>query len=274
MNASAAPPLPRLLLLEDDPVSAAFLASALEALPARVDVAGSLAEARRRADGCDLWLFDAHLPDGDGASLLAELRACGLRTPALAHTAETRREPLDALIAAGFDAVLLKPLSVAALQAGVRRALGDPDGSTPAGMPPETPIEASLEPPLEPPARRIDGVGVDAKLPVWDDAVALRALNGSRTHVAAMRGLFVQELPTAVGCVTAGARLGDVAAIRTELHRLQASCGFVGAARMAAAVDALRARPGDGEALARFEAAVQDTLAASPALSDDIASSV
>lgn len=272
MNASAAPPLPRLLLLEDDPVSAAFLASALEALPARVDVAASLAEARRRADGCDLWLFDAHLPDGDGASLLAELRACGLRTPALAHTAETRREPLDALIAAGFDAVLLKPLSVAALQAGVRRALGDPDGSTPAGMPPETPIEASLEPPLEPPACRIAGVG--AKLPVWDDAVALRALNGSRAHVAAMRGLFLQELPTAAGCVIAGARLGDVAAIRAELHRLQASCGFVGAARMAAAVDALRARPGDGEALARFEAAVQDTLAASPALSDDTASSV
>ncbi|MBW8849805.1 MAG: response regulator [Xanthomonadales bacterium] len=266
------------MLLEDDPVSAAFLASALEALPARVDVAGSLAEARRRADGCDLWLFDAHLPDGDGASLLAELRACGLRTPALAHTAETRREPLDALIAAGFDAVLLKPLSVAALQAGVRRALGDPDGSTPAGMPPETPIEASLEPPLEaplePPARRIAGVGVGAKLPVWDDAVALRALNGSRAHVAAMRGLFLQELPTAAGCVIADARLGDVAAIRAQLHRLQASCGFVGAARMAAAVDALRARPGDGEALARFEAAVQDTLAASPALSDDIASSV
>lgn len=260
MNASAAPPLPRLLLLEDDPVSAAFLASALEALPARVDVAASLAEARRRADGCDLWLFDAHLPDGDGASLLAELRARGLRTPALAHTAEARREPLDALIAAGFDEVLLKPLSVAALQACVRRALGDPDGSAPIGMPREAPVCGIA--------------GIDAKFPVWNDDVALRALNGSPAHVAAMRGLFLQELPTAAGCVIAGARLGDVAAIRAELHRLQASCGFVGAARMAAAVDALRARPGDGEALARFEAAVQDTLAASPALSDDIASSV
>lgn len=260
MNASAAPPLPRLLLLEDDPVSAAFLASALEALPARVDVAASLAEARRRADGCDLWLFDAHLPDGDGASLLAQLRACGLRTPALAHTAEARREPLDALIAAGFDEVLLKPLSVAALQACVRRALGDPDGSAPIGMPREAPVCGIA--------------GIDAKFPVWNDDAALRALNGSRAHVAAMRGLFLRELPTAAGCVIADARLGDVAAIRAELHRLQASCGFVGATRMAAAVDALRARPGDGEALARFEAAVQDTLAASPALSDDIASSV
>lgn len=268
MNASAAPPLPRLLLLEDDPVSAAFLASALEALPARVDVAASLAEARRRADGCDLWLFDAHLPDGDGASLLAELRACGLRTPALAHAAETRREPLDALIAAGFDEVLLKPLSVAALQAGARRALGDPDGSTPVGMPLEAPIEASLEPPVR-------GIaGVDAKFPVWDDAVALRALNGSRAHVGAMRGLFLQELPAAAGCVIAGARLGDAAAIRAGLHRLQASCGFVGAARMAAAVAALRARPGDADALARFDGAVQDTLASSPALSDDTASPV
>ena len=46
MNASAH--LPRILLLEDDPVSAAFLSAAIEALPAQVDVAGTLAEARAR----------------------------------------------------------------------------------------------------------------------------------------------------------------------------------------------------------------------------------
>lgn len=257
MNASAsrsdAPPLPRILLLEDDPVSATFLASALEALPARVAVAGSLAEARGLADGCDLLLFDAHLPDGDGASLLAELRARGLRTPALAHTAEARREPLDALIAVGFDEVLLKPLSVAALQAGVRRALGDAGGSPQ----PEAPADFAT---------------VCGKTEVWDDATALRALNGQRAHVAAMRGLFLQELPASAGCVTDAAHRGDAAAVHAELHRLQASCGFVGAARIASAVDGLRAHPDDADALARFEGAVQDTLASSPALSDDRAS--
>lgn len=257
MNASAsrpgAPSLPRILLLEDDPVSATFLASALEALPARVEVAGSLAEARGRADGCDLWLFDAHLPDGDGASLLAELRTRGLRTPALAHTAEARREPLDALIAAGFGEVLLKPLSVAALQAGVRRALGDAGAAAP-------------------PEILADFASVCGKPAVWDDDTALRALNGQRHHVAAMRGLFLQELPTSAGRVTDAARRGDAATVCAELHRLQASCGFVGAARIAAAVDGLRAHPDDAHALAQFEGAVQDTLASSPAPSDDASS--
>lgn len=258
MNASASrsgpPPLPRVLLLEDDPVSAAFLASALEALPARVEVASSLAEARGRADGCDLWLFDAHLADGDGASLLAELRARGLRTPALAHTAEARREPLDALIAAGFGEVLLKPLSVAALQAGVRRALGDAGASTA--------VETGAAP---------AGNGC-AKPPVWDDDTALRALNGHHGHVDAMRRLFLQELPASAGRVSDGARRGDDTAMHAELHRLQASCGFVGAARIAAAIDALRAHPDDADALARFEGAVQDTLASSPVPSDDASS--
>lgn len=258
MNASAsrsdAPPLPRILLLEDDPVSAAFLASALEALPARVAVAGSLADARGQADGCDLWLFDAHLPDGDGASLLAELRARGLRTPALAHTAEARREPLDALIAVGFDEVLRKPLSVAALQAGVRRALADAGGSP------------------RPPEASTDFAAACGKPVIWDDATALRALNGQREHVVAMRELFLQELPASAVRIIDAAHRNDEATVRAEVHRLQASCGFVGAARIASTVDGLRAYPDDADALARFEGAVQDTLASSPALSDDTAS--
>lgn len=251
MNASAAHPAlpPRMLLLEDDPVNAAFLAAALEALPARVATAATLAEARTAADGCDLWLFDAHLPDGDGASLLAELRARGLHTPALAHTAEARREPLDALIDAGFAEVLLKPLTVAQLQSAVRRTLGDA-----AGTPAED--EKANAGPLR-----------CGKSPVWDDAAALRALNGHRDHVAAMRGLFLQELAQVATRVTEAAARRDTDTLRGELHRLQASCGFVGAARLAAAVDALRDAPDSPAALAQFDGAAQDTLSSDPALS-------
>jgi DNA-binding response OmpR family regulator len=241
MNASAArPALPRVLLLEDDPVSATFLTAALEALPSQVVTAATLAEARAAAERCDLWLFDAHLPDGDGATLLAELRALGLRTPALAHTAEARRKPLDALIDAGFAEVLLKPLTVAQLQAAVRRALG---GATEMH---DTPSPAVL-------ARC-------GKSPVWDDAAALRTLNGRRDHVDAMRGLFLQELAQVATRVSAAAARRDADALRGELHRLQASCGFVGAARLASAVDALRDAPDDPAALAQFEGAAQDTL--------------
>ena len=245
MNRADAPP--RLLLLEDDPVSATFLVAALEALPATVDLAGSLAAADALADrNHALWLFDANLPDGTGAELLARWRMRGLATPALAHTADARREELDALIDAGFAEVLLKPLTVAQLQGAVRRALSG----------------------LQVGAAQIDLPQRCGKRPVWDDEQALRALNGNAAHVATMRHLFLQELPGVVARVTQALDARDGAALNAELHRLQASCGFVGAARLAAAVETLRdAGDASGDlssAAAQWRGAAQDTLA-SPA---------
>lgn len=243
MNASASA-LPRILLLEDDPVSAAFLSAAIEGIPAKVDVAGTLAEARGKAAAQmhDLWLFDANLPDGFGAELLAELRAQGRLTRALAHTADTRREALDALIDAGFEEVLLKPLSVAQLRGVVRRFCG------------VAPIKAAADRQNDMPMRC-------GKQPVWDDDAALRALNGNRAHVDTMRDLFAQELPQVSARVSMALDHRDAAALRRELHKLQASCGFVGAARLGAATRHLQDAPNDASTVAQFEGALQDTLA-------------
>jgi len=243
MNASASIALPRILLLEDDPVSAAFLSAAIEALPAQVDVAGTLAEARAltSAHMHDLWLFDANLPDGRGADLLAELRGCGITVTALAHTADARRDELDALIDAGFEEVLQKPLSAAQLQGAIRRFCGN-GGLADADS---TPWDAGTR---------------CGKLPVWDDDAALRALNGHRAHVDAMRDLFAQELPLVSLRVSVALASRDTTALRDELHKLQASCGFVGAARLGGAVAHLRDAPASADAAKQFEAALQDTL--------------
>ncbi|GAA4806646.1 Hpt domain-containing response regulator [Lysobacter hankyongensis] len=235
--------LPRVLLLEDDPVSAAFLAEGIAGLPATVEIAGTVAEARTLAgDRHALWLFDANLPDGRGDALLAELRAGGLTVPALAHTADARREERDALIAAGFVEVLPKPLAIAHLHAALRRALG-----TQATWPMED---------IAAPCSSIDG----EPPPIWDDAVALRALNGQRAHVDTMRGLFRDELIQTVARVADAFARGDIDALHAELHRLQAACGFTGAARLAMAVDAMRATTDSSAAHAQFERAAQDTL--------------
>ncbi len=243
MNASASVAPPRILLLEDDPVSAAFLSAAIESLPARVDTAGTLAEARALASAHahDLWLFDANLPDGHGADLLAELRARGMTITALAHTADARRDELDALIDAGFEEVLQKPLSVAQLQGAIRRFCGH-------GTSAET-DRAQWDAPTR-----------CGKLPIWDDDAALRALNGHRAHVDAMRGLFAQELPLVSLRVSVALASGDAATLRNELHKLQASCGFVGAVRLGGAVVSLRDAPASADAAKWFEGALQDTL--------------
>ena len=55
---------PRILLVEDDAVSRAFLAAAAEGLPATIDAVDSCAAARAVQAHGDLWLIDANLPDG------------------------------------------------------------------------------------------------------------------------------------------------------------------------------------------------------------------
>ena len=229
------PTLPRILLVEDDPVSQAFLAAAIEAMPAIVDRAESLAAARELATGQvhALWLVDANLPDGRGADLLAQLRVDFPDTPALAHTAAQDRHALEALIDAGFLEALVKPLSTEALRAAIARALGAVPGPAMAKGP---------------------------TLPSWDDAAALSALNGQHEHMQALRGLFLDELPAQRRSITTAAIAGDCAGMRGTLHRLRASCGFVGAARLDAAVQALECNLHCTSALQRFDEAAGDLL--------------
>lgn len=211
---------PRLLLLEDDPVSASFLAQGLASLPAVVDTVDTLAAAREaaRRGGHALWLFDLRLPDGHGEDLLAELRAEGLHVPAIALSAD----PVPGL--AGFARVLAKPLGLHELRDAVRDLL-----------PPEA-------------------------LPPWDDTAGLAAVAGQAAALATLRAMFREELPGQRRAVAAACRAGDEGPARAHLHRLKAGCGFVGALPLLAAVRALHDDPGSPVALARFEACVVRAL--------------
>ena len=234
---------PRILLVEDDPVSRAFLAAAAEALPSTIDAAADCAQARQLASqppGHDLWLVDANLPDGSGIDLLLALRAAAPHTPALAHTASRQRADLEPLLAAGFLEVLVKPITADAWQNAIRRALG---GGAMAGA------AADADP------------GPCGKLPNWDDDAALAALKGEQAHVDALRRLFLDELPAQRQVVVAALAAGDVERAGRELHRLRASCGFVGAARLGAALRMLETEPRSDIALQRFDEAAGDLLA-------------
>lgn len=206
---------PSILLVEDDAVSALFLSAALQTLPARVQVASDCMQALAANGPFDAWLIDANLPDGSGTTLLQHLRMTDTATIALAHTADATPAMHGRLLRAGFVDVLVKPLSAQALLDAVRAALGHVGGNAP-------------------PAR-----------PDWDDAAALAALAGNRQHVATLRQLFLSELPAArTACIEAFARADDTA-LRAQLHRLQASCGFAGAAALADIASRWHAAPAD-----------------------------
>lgn len=223
--------LPKLLVVEDDPTSAAFFEGACTALPALTVIAASVAEAEVacRAQAFDLFLFDANLPDGRGEDLLRALRERGVDTLALVHTAELDARTHARLLAAGFVAVLGKPLGMDELHAALRRHLPR--------------VAASP----------------------WDDAAALVALGGQHAHVRALRQLFLAELPGQRERIVRAAIHADIPALRDELHKLTASCGFVGAADLGDAVRALQAALTDRNALHALEIAIAEVLAAKPA---------
>jgi len=237
--------VPRILLVEDDPTSRSFLTAALQATPAEVDAVDTLAAALALAASqtYSAWMIDARLPDGSGEELLARLRERDPYTPAIAHTAAHEATVLETLLAAGFVEALVKPMPAATLQGALRRVLG-----------------ASVE------DATVVALPVVEELPLWDDEAATLALNGNRTHVDTLRDLFVQELAKSVYAISTAAERGDLDSVRGDLHRLRASCGFVGAQRLGAAVQALQQEPSSPTRLLALEQIAQDTLDhASPA---------
>lgn len=231
--------LPRVLLVEDDPISRAFLSAALDSVPCEVDSADGMAAALAlaRSQRYDAWLLDAHLPDGSGIDLLHRLRTLHPDTPVLAHTASRDASLHDSLRQAGFAEVVVKPLPASAMRGRVRALLGlptTPDAGAP--MPSAT-----------------------GNVPVWDDEAAARALNGNLAHVQTLRGLFLQELSHVRDEIAAAYQRGDHAHMQRALHKLRASCGFVGARRLAGAVQALEARASDAQAWSAFQQAAGET---------------
>jgi len=208
----------RVLLVEDDPVTRTFLHGATASLGVEIDLAACMRQALVLAGRVrySAWLLDARLPDGSGVELLHALRQRQPGIPALAHTAATDPEELQRLRAAGFDAALSKPLSAADWQAAVNALLAM-----------TTPLPAST----------------DELPPLWDDAAALGVLGGNADTLAALRELFFAELPQSISTLERASATGDAASIHADLHRLSASCGFVGAARLAAAIAHWRSDP-------------------------------
>lgn len=229
---------PRILLVEDDPTTHEFMRLALEALPATVLGARSQAEALAVAQTFDLCLVDANLPDGRGEELLGRLRARQPQLPALAHTADHSPALHAALCASGFAAVVVKPVTAAALGQAVRSVLA-----------PDTPLPQA--------AVRV----CSDDLPVWDDARALVALGGNPAHLQSLRGLFLQELDGQAAAINAALAAGDWAGAHQQLHRLRASSGLVGAARLQAAAQTLDTSLPDLSGREQFHAAWQQTRA-------------
>jgi len=209
--------LPRILLIEDNPISREFLYEALLPLRIQVDAAGSLSAARLLAGEHMhvLFLCDVHLPDGGPDRIFEVLKNLQNGTTMIAITADTSIDVKKALLDIGYLEVWDKPITMAALQNNVARLVG-----------------ISTETELH-----------ESEALLWDEASALRAVGNNEKTLKALREMFLAELPKNIGTIEQTSMDNDHQKLKAECHKLLAGCGFVGAARLSRAVKRLAENP-------------------------------
>ena len=120
----------RVLIVEDDEGIAAGLAAMLKAESYAVDTVATLSQAAAalRVEAFDGLLLDLNLPDGDGLTWLAQLRAEGLGLPVLIMSARAAVPDRIAGLDEGADDYLVKPFAPEELLARLRAALRRSEG--------------------------------------------------------------------------------------------------------------------------------------------------
>src|SRR5437870_7654838 len=115
----------RILVIEDETKTAAFLAKGLREAGFVVDLArdGETGLTLARAMRFDLLIVDVMLPNKDGWEVVAELRRDGIRTPILFLTARDSVQDRVRGLELGADDYLVKPFAFSELLARVRSVL-------------------------------------------------------------------------------------------------------------------------------------------------------
>lgn len=121
----------RLLIVEDETRIAELIQEALTRVGFAVDTVQLCTDARAALEttSYDAAIVDLGLPDGDGLSLLGELRANRNPTPLLVLTARDAVEDRVRGLDAGADDYLVKPFAMAELIARTKALLRRPGGA-------------------------------------------------------------------------------------------------------------------------------------------------
>jgi DNA-binding response OmpR family regulator len=121
----------RILVVEDEGRIAEILRAPLVRAGFTVDAVGLYVDARAAVatNPYDAIILDLGLPDGDGLSLLAEMRARGNAVPILVLTARDSVEHRVAGLDAGADDYLIKPFATSEVVARVKALLRRPGGA-------------------------------------------------------------------------------------------------------------------------------------------------
>ncbi len=120
-----------ILVVDDNTLNRTFLAEMLSIHGPEIVQAESGAEALRllldRALPADLVLMDLHMPGMDGRQTTRALRAAGIEVPVIAVTANALPETREAVVSAGMDDLVTKPVEEQKLLEAICRRFPCPE---------------------------------------------------------------------------------------------------------------------------------------------------
>jgi CheY-like chemotaxis protein len=129
----AAPPVPSILVIEDEEAVRGLFRAILEPVGYRIVEAADGREGIRRfrESPTDLVITDMPMPDGDSSEVIRELRAGYPRLKILAVSDSQKPDEFSEPLPQGADAMLCKPLGVSDLRAAVAHCLLSRTGNPP-----------------------------------------------------------------------------------------------------------------------------------------------
>ena len=208
--------VPKILLVEDNPVNREVAVGMLESLGCVAHAAenGWIALEAMNNDAYDAVLMDCQMPVMDGLTATSELRrreqnSGGARVPIIALTANTMEGDRERCLAAGMDDFLSKPFSQQQLAALLKRWL-------------------ALH--VLPESERREG----ARLPLIDPAVLRNIAALARPALLdSMIELYLQHSPPLIGAIEQAAANAQVEALQVALHTFKSSTANLGGLRLA-----------------------------------------
>jgi two-component system, sensor histidine kinase and response regulator len=215
-SAAARAFVPKILLVEDNPVNREVAVGMLESLGCIAHAAenGFLALEIMNNDAYDAVLMDCQMPVMDGLTATAELRrreqnSGGARIPIIALTANTMEGDRERCLAAGMDDFLSKPFSQQQLAALLKRWL-------------------ALQ--LLPEFERRD----NSRLPLIDAAVLRNIVALARPALLnSMIELYLQHSPPLISAIEIATANAQSDALQDALHTFKSSTANLGGIRLA-----------------------------------------
>jgi two-component system sensor histidine kinase BarA len=231
----------RFIIADDNPINLQLISAILSMTGADIVEAenGVGVINAYREQRPDLVIIDVHMPVMDGGEATSRIRQmerqeyAGSHTPIIALSADIIPEHRDALLAAGADLYLTKPIDDSKFWQAIDNLV---NANSPASTIPQAYAAEEVV--------RADAAGT---LPVHDPQEALRITGGREELAMEMFRKFMDDLPQQMALLEKHRENHDWPALGEVAHRLHGACAVCGVPALKAAVSELELAAGKAD---------------------------